>query len=196
MKKNPVMIAQFLKKVHYHSHWKHNQDAVYWVKLSRAQDQGLQFWQTKSHVIVVRSLVPAACICRVISQNGDRILFERLSTPRPAPKVTLKSNWHSKQKQQQSICDDVLTSTRRLVRESQSGTRDVRGYATDDHISTRRIVRVFQPAVEKTPQFGIDLRVDGVPQDAILQDEEKMKEINEKLEKFKMGSGTKSIRND
>ena len=28
-----------------------------------------------------------------------------------------------------------------------------------------------------------------------LQDEEKMKEVNEKLEKFLMGSGTKSIRN-
>ena len=34
-------------------------------------------------------------------------------------------------------------------------------------------------------------------QDAILQDEAKMNEINEKLEKFhKIGSGTKSIRND
>ena len=25
------------QKVHYYSHWKHNQDAVYWVTLSRAQ---------------------------------------------------------------------------------------------------------------------------------------------------------------
>ena len=33
-------------------------------------------------------------------------------------------------------------------------------------------------------------------QDAILQDEEKMKEINEKLEKFEMGSSTKCISND
>ena len=35
-----------LPKVHYHSHWKRNKDAVYWVKLSRAQDQGLQFSST------------------------------------------------------------------------------------------------------------------------------------------------------
>ena len=33
-------------------------------------------------------------------------------------------------------------------------------------------------------------------QDAILQDEAKMNDINEKLEKFRNGSGTKSIRND
>ena len=89
------------QKMHYHSHWKRNQDAVYWVKFSRAQDQGLQFWQTKSHPVIVPSPVPADCIYRVTSQNGDRILFERLSTPRPAPKDILKSNW------QQSICDDV-----------------------------------------------------------------------------------------
>ena len=92
-----------------HSHWKRNQDAVYWIKLSRAQDQGLQFWQTKSLAVIVNDPVPADCIYRVISQKGDRILFERLSTPRPAPKVTLKAHWHS---QQQSICDDVSTGTR------------------------------------------------------------------------------------
>ena len=28
--------------------WKHHQDAVYWKRLQRAQDQGIQFWQTKS----------------------------------------------------------------------------------------------------------------------------------------------------
>ena len=110
------------QRVHYHSHWKRNQNAVYWVKLSRAQDQGLQLWQTKSHAIIVHDLVPAECIFKAISQNGDRILFERLSTPRPAPKVTLRFNWQSQQ-QQQSICDDVSTRTRRLHRESQSGTR-------------------------------------------------------------------------
>ena len=32
MKKNPVMITHFLKKVHCDSNWKRNQDAVYWVK--------------------------------------------------------------------------------------------------------------------------------------------------------------------
>ena len=70
-------------------------------------------------------------------------------------------------------------------------------YLDDVSTSTRRLVRDPEPAVEKKPQFEIDLRVEGVSQGAILQDEEKMKEINEeKLEKFKMGSGTKSIRND
>ena len=73
------------RKVHYQSNWKHDQDAVCWVKLSRAQDQGLRFWQTTSHAMIVHNLVPADCIYRVMSQKGDRTLPERLPTLRPAP---------------------------------------------------------------------------------------------------------------
>ena len=62
--------------------------------------------------------------------------------------------------------------------------------------STRRFARDPEPAVKKKPQFEIDLRVEGVSQGAIEQDEENMKEINENLEKLHMGSSTKSIRND
>ena len=42
----------------------------------------------------------------------------------------------------------------------------------------RKLVRDSESVVDKKPQFEIDLRVEGVSQDAILQDEEKMKEIN------------------
>ena len=52
------------QKVHYHSNWKRDQDAVHWIKLSRAQDQGLRFWQTKSHAIIVHNPMPADCIYR------------------------------------------------------------------------------------------------------------------------------------
>ena len=40
-----------LRNIPYHSSWRRNQNAVYWVKLSRAQDHGLQLWQTKSNAI-------------------------------------------------------------------------------------------------------------------------------------------------
>ena len=46
MKKNLRDDDKIPQKVHYHSNWKRNQDAVYWVKLSTAKDQGLRFWQT------------------------------------------------------------------------------------------------------------------------------------------------------
>ena len=98
------------RKIHNHSKWINTQDAVYWVNLARAQNKGLRFWQTRSNAVIVHNSVPADCIYKVISQNGDRILFGRLSTSRPAPRVTLKSNC---QWQQQSNCEDV-TCTRNV----------------------------------------------------------------------------------
>ena len=63
--------------------------------------------------------------------------------------------------------------------------RDVRGNTTDDQTRTRRLVRDPEPPVVKKPQCEIDLRIRRVSQDAILQDEAKTNEINEKLEKLK-----------
>ena len=69
------------------------------------------------------------------SQNGDQLLFERRATPRPAPKVTLKSNWLVQQQQQQeqltlkegvnSISNEVATW------ESRAGVRDETKNATE-----------------------------------------------------------------
>ena len=75
------------REVHYHSKWKTIQDAVCWVNLARAQDKGLRFWQTRSNDVIVFNSVPVDCIYEVISQQGERTLFERLSTPRPAKKI-------------------------------------------------------------------------------------------------------------
>ena len=54
---------------------------------------------TTSSPIVVNDQVPADCIYRVISQNGEQILFETMSTPRPAPKVILRSRCRIEQEQ-------------------------------------------------------------------------------------------------
>ena len=67
-------------KVHHQSRWRREQNAVYWEKLSRAQDHGLQFWQTKSNAIIVYQSVPNHFIERVVSDNGGRILFQRVLT--------------------------------------------------------------------------------------------------------------------
>ena len=77
-----------------------------------------------------------------------------------------------------------------------TGIRDVRGNTTDDQTSTRKLVHNSVSLVDKKPQLEIHLRVDGVSQDVILQDEEQMKEINKTLEMLKSDSCTKSIRDD
>ena len=122
--------------------------SLYWIRLSRAQDQGLRFWQTKSFAIITYATVPADCIDRVTSQNGDRVIFERLATPRPAPKVTLKSNWLTQQQQQQQqpqqpTLEEGVTSIwkQRATWEYRAGVRDDTKHATEVERASRKLVQ-------------------------------------------------------
>ena len=54
---------------------------------------------------------------------GDRELFERLSSPRPAPIVALKSNWLV---QQQPIRNEVVNNTSKEVAKWERPIRDTR----------------------------------------------------------------------
>ena len=56
-KKSLLMITQFHRQYFVCvTHWKHDQNAEDWVRLSKAQDQGLEFWQTKSFAIVTYAM--------------------------------------------------------------------------------------------------------------------------------------------
>ena len=74
------------QKLHNHNCWKRKQDAVCWIQLSRAPDEIT--CNRRAH-----SCARVHCIHRVVSENGDRVMFDSRATPRPAPKVTLKINW-------------------------------------------------------------------------------------------------------
>ena len=52
------------RKVHFKAGWKHSQNAVDWVRLGKAQEKGISFWQTKSHAIITNSTVPPDCFER------------------------------------------------------------------------------------------------------------------------------------
>ena len=78
------------RKVHYQIHWRPEQEAVYWIHLSIAQDAGLEFWQTGSHAIITYQSVPKECVVKVVSESGKRELFARQLTPRERPTVTLR----------------------------------------------------------------------------------------------------------
>ena len=45
----PITDIKKPRKVQYQLHWRPEQDAVYWIHLSIAQDAGLDFWQTGSN---------------------------------------------------------------------------------------------------------------------------------------------------
>ena len=106
------------------------------------------------------------------------------------------------QEQQQPIYNEVATGISKVVAKwecqsgTRDGTRDVRCYRTDTGSSSGKPVQDPESKVEQKPDVDIDVRVQGVSQDAILQDEAKMREINQQLNKVKAGSNKISIRND
>ena len=76
--------------------------------------------------------IPGDCMDRVTSQNGDRVNFERLETPRPAPKETWKKNRHSQQQKHTTSGTDVPSTWKREAeREDQSGSQDVTDHSTE-----------------------------------------------------------------
>ena len=120
-------------------------------------------------------------------------MFERLATPRPAPKITLKSRWqaqqqHSQQPQQQpqlpeSASTGVWQQAMSIFEQSESGDKGSTA-ETQCPTSTWQQVRGTAVPVEK-PNVDIDLRTNGITQEAILNDNEHWKEIHDKSEEVK-----------
>ena len=153
--------------------------STFWVNSARAQDKGLRFWQTRTNAVIVHNSLPADC--KVTSQQGERTFFERLSTPRPAPKIVLESALQSQQQQQQDTSESAASSrTRQLVWRVEREQRRDQGNSTNDPQSSRS-----ESAVEKEPQFKVDLRIGGIAQDVILKDEERTVKIREVVKKAK-----------
>ena len=101
----------------------------------------------------VYSSVPADCIYKVSSHKGERTQFERLSTPRPAPKIVLKSAWqsHQQQQQQQDTFESASSSTRKLVQRVERVEREEPGNPTNkpELPSARKLERSTESLVEK-----------------------------------------------
>ena len=132
------------RKVKYQIHWRPEQDAVYWIHLSKAQDAGLEFWQTRSNAIITYQSVPKECVVKVVSESGKREFFARQLTPRERPKVTLRPSWvHTR------------SNTVGMPLETES---DLHAWNSDPNASGSRI----RP--KKKVEQSIDLRIDGTPQ--------------------------------
>ena len=79
-----------------HSAWKRQQDAVFWVDIDLAINEGLTFYQTRSNAIILQGTLPAHCILKVERLKTKEKLYERqYLSPRPPPKISLKHdhNW-------------------------------------------------------------------------------------------------------
>ena len=81
------------RKVQYKSKWKIIQDAIFWTNLKKAQDKGLQFWQTRSHALSFTTLCQLTALEEWRTPTCEVILNQRTSTPRPPPKIILREGW-------------------------------------------------------------------------------------------------------
>ena len=90
---------------------------------------------------MTHATIPGDCIDRVTSQNGDRVLCERLETPRPTPKVTLKQNWQSQRAAFHSSSDTDVPSFWRQgsKREDQGGAQGVTDHSTEADLAHRKL---------------------------------------------------------
>ena len=144
--------------------FKPEQDAVYWIHLSTAQDAGLEFWQTGSDAIITCQSVPKECVVKVVSESGKRELFARQLTPRKGSKVTLRTSWvHAR------------SNNLREPRETESRLQTWNSNPIPSGSRNR--------PKEKFEQ-SVDLRVDGTPNDETYQDEQYMQRIAEQVQKL------------
>ena len=144
-------------------HWRSEQDAVYWMHLSTAQDAGLEVWQTGSDATITYQYVPRECVVKVVSESGKRELFARL-TLWERPNVTLRPSWIH-----------MRSNTVSVPRETES---NVQAWSSDPNASGSRT----WPKGEI--EQSIDLRVDGITNDEIYKDEQYTQRIAEQVQKL------------
>ena len=168
------------RKVHYQTHWKPEQDAVYWINLSRAQDCGLKFWQTQSHAIIVFQSVPSECVEKVVTEQGSRQLFSRKLTPRKGPKVTLRDTWVQlesnmlRMPRETDVCSQMLNPS----------TISLESDTCSSHNSELKSIASIDHAHGKLVLHEIDLRVNGIPNDEIYEDKQYMQSVTKQIEKI------------
>ena len=152
------------KEVHYQIHWIPEQDAVYWIHLSTAQDAGLEFWQTGSNVIITYQSVPKECVVKVVSESGKRELFARQHTFREGSKVTLRDTWVPTGSTVLRLPRE--TENKLQMWDSNSIPSESRSWSDEEWVQS------------------VDLRVNGNPNDEIYKDKQYMQRFAEQVQKL------------
>ena len=81
--------------------WKQHQNTVYWVDTKLAHKKGFKFYQTRSNAIILHDTLPGCFIPKAIMMKSGEVIYEKVyASPRPLPKISLKTigrkNWVQK----------------------------------------------------------------------------------------------------
>ena len=114
---------------------KYDHDAVYGRRLSKAQDQGLEFCNTWR-------LYWSCDISKWRTSEFRKALKE---TPRPASRVTLEKHWHSQQQQQHYTSGTDVPSSLKKEAESEhrAGAQDITDHFTEANLVSRNWGRLL-----------------------------------------------------
>ena len=123
----------------YQCKWTPHEDAVCQIHLAKAQERGLNIWQTRSHAICTR-FSANRLHRKVVSQGGDKTFVSK----------TLHASARSEN-----------NSQRRFEIKAAGPQQD----------STRS---TGKPVADEETPFEVDLRIQGMPQDAVIEDQERM----------------------
>ena len=72
--------------------WNGFLNAVFWCNLELVQERGLQFYQTRSHAVVLYDTLAVACIERAVCMKTTDELCQKVCLTPRAPRVVLKLN--------------------------------------------------------------------------------------------------------
>ena len=133
------------------------QNTVLWYKLELAQERALQFYQTRSHAVVLCNTQPAACIENAVCMKTKDEPQQKIRLTPRVPRVLLKSNSQYGQQDLQS----------QDARSSWDPPSDVKSYG-------------------ETWNNAVDYRIPGRPLSSVKQQdttrENKVKKLIEKFE--------------
>ena len=76
----------------YKNTWRPHQNTVYWCNLKLAQEKYLQFYQPRSHAVVLHTTLPAACIEKAVRMKTQDEPYQKVRLTPRVPRVVLKSN--------------------------------------------------------------------------------------------------------
>ena len=141
----------------YKNIWKRLQNTVFWCNLELVQEKGLQFYQTRSHAVVLCNALIAACIEKAVCMKTlDELCQKVRLTPR-LPRIVLKAN-------------------------SQCGQQELRSQDAQSSWDPPSESKRYGETCNNT----VDYRISGVPLSSVEQQdttrENKVKKLIEKFE--------------
>ena len=149
--------------------------------------------------IIVHQTVPYQCIDRVVGDNGDRIIFQRILTPRPGPRVTLRDTLrpqhqqHKEQQPQPQHSESGAYSRKPVQSGDRNGSRNKGSTVASDSLGSRKPLQAEKEVIQSTE---IDLRVGGISQEEIYNDKQHTDEVKNQVERLQDEPKSKNMHED